>query len=176
MSYRRVRHNIKLMKIIRLLAICALMASLTSCATLFTSTKYPVTFNSTPEGAGITIENRAGVVVFDGKTPASVKLKSSAGYMKKEEYKVTFTKDGYAQKVVHISAELDGWYIGNILIGGWLGMLIVDPLSGAMYKIAKEDREINETLEPVSNEYALQVYDINHLPNGVNKDDLVRIN
>ena len=55
-------------------------------------------------------------------------------------------------------------------------MLIVDPLSGAMYKIAKEDREINETLEPVSNEYALQVYDINHLPNGVNKDDLVRIN
>ena len=152
------------------------MASLTSCATLFTSTKYPVTFNSTPEGAGITIENRAGVVVFDGKTPASVKLKSSAGYMKKEEYKVTFTKDGYARKVVHISAELDGWYIGNILIGGWLGMLIVDPLSGAMYKIAKEDREINETLEPVSNDYALEVYDINHLPNGVNKDDLVRIN
>ena len=96
--------------------------------------------------------------------------------MKKEEYKVTFTKDGYAQKVVHISAELDGWYIGNILIGGWLGMLIVDPLSGAMYKIAKEDRAINETLEPVSNEYALQVYDINNLPNGVNKDDLVRIN
>ena len=116
------------------------MASLTSCATLFTSTKYPVTFNSTPEGAGITIENRAGVVVFDGKTPASVKLKSSAGYMKKEEYKVTFTKDGYAQKVVHISAELDGWYIGNILIGGWLGMLIVDPLSGAMYKIARGQR------------------------------------
>ena len=110
--------------------------------------------------------------------------------MKKEEYKVTFAKDGYVQKVVHISAELDGWYIGNILIGGWLGMLIVDPLSGAMYKIAKEDSEINEILEPVSkgdseineisgpvsNECALQVYDINHLPNGVNKDDLVRIN
>ena len=115
-----MRHNSKLMKILRLVALCALMVSLSSCATIFTATKYPVAFNTTPEGAGITIENREGKVIFEGVTPTTVKLKSSAGYMKKEEYKITFTKDGYTQKVVNISAELDGWYIGNILLGALL--------------------------------------------------------
>ena len=160
--------------LVRIAVLCALMASVSSCATLFTSTKYRVAFNTTPAGAGIKIENRAGHIVFEGQTPTTVKLKSSAGYMKKEEYTITFTKEGYAQKVVQISSELDGWYIGNILIGGWLGMLIIDPLSGAMYKIAEEDQVINETLHPTT-EVALQVYDINNLPDNVSKEDLVRI-
>ena len=174
-SYLYTQIKSTLMKTLtRLFALCALVISVSSCATIFTATKYQVAFNTTPEGAGITIENREGKVIFEGTTPTTVKLKSSAGYMKKEEYKITFTKDGYAQKVVHISAELDGWYIGNILLGGLPGMLIVDPLSGAMYKIAKEDREINETLQPTK-DVALQVYDINNLPDNISKEDLVRI-
>lgn len=160
----------------RLFALCALVMSVNSCATLFTSTKYNVAFSTSPEGAAITIENRAGEVIFEGETPTTVKLKSAAGYMKGEQYKITFTKKGYVQKVVNISAELDGWYIGNLLIGGLPGMLIVDPLSGAMYKIAEDDRDIHETLKPVSDEYAMQLFDLNDLPEGVSKDDLVRIN
>ena len=174
-SYLYTQIKSTLMKTLtRLFALCALVMAVSSCATIFTATKYPVAFNTTPEGAGITIENREGKVIFEGVTPTTVKLKSSAGYMKKEEYKITFTKDGYTQKVVNISAELDGWYIGNIMLGGIIGMLIVDPASGAMYKIAKEDRVINETLQP-TNEQALQVYDINNLPDNINRKDLVRI-
>ena len=30
---------------------------------------------------------------------------------------------------------MDGWYIGNILFGGLIGMLIVDPATGAMYNL-----------------------------------------
>jgi hypothetical protein len=30
---------------------------------------------------------------------------------------------------------MDGWYIGNILFGGLIGILIVDPLTGAMWKL-----------------------------------------
>lgn len=52
-------------------------------------------------------------------------------------------------------------------------MLIVDPISGAMFKIAETDLNYNEKLQPT--EFALEVYDINHLPDGVNPDDLVRI-
>lgn len=174
-SYFYTQIKSTLMKTLtRLFALCALVISVSSCATIFTATKYEVAFNTTPEGAGITIENREGKVIFEGVTPTNVKLKSSAGYMKKEEYKITFTKEGYAQKVVSISAELDGWYIGNIMLGGIIGMLIVDPASGAMYKIAKEDRVINETLQPTS-EHALQVYDIKNLPDNISKEDLVRI-
>ena len=43
-----------------------------------------------------------------------------------------------------------------------------------IYKIAKEDREINETLQPTK-DVALQVYDINNLPDNISKEDLVRI-
>lgn len=160
----------------RLLALSAAVASLTSCATIFGSTKYPVSFNTTPEGAGVTIENHIGQTIFEGTTPATVKLKSSASYMKKAEYKITFTKNGYEQKCIYLTAELNGWYIGNILIGGLPGMLLIDPLSGAMYKIADEDRSIHEKLTPVSTELSLQVHDINNLPSHIDKDSLVRIN
>ena len=34
-----------------------------------------------------------------------------------------------------VSSSLNGWYWGNILVGGLIGMLIVDPISGAMYEI-----------------------------------------
>ena len=158
----------------KFILLCTIVVSVSSCATIFTATKYQVSFNTTPDGADITIENRDGKVIFEGVTPTTVRLKSSAGYMKKEEYIITFTKNGYAQKIVIISAILGGRYIGNILLGGFIGMLIVDPASGAMYKIAKEDRVINETLQP-TNEQALQVYDINNLPDNINKEDIIRI-
>lgn len=162
--------------LIKFFALCALAFSLTSCATIFTATKYPVSLSTNPEGASVMIENRAGKVIFEGITPTVVKLKSAAGYMQKEEYTITFAKDGFVQKTIQITAELDGWYIGNIFLGGLPGMLIVDPLSGAMFKIADEDQTVRETLVPVSRDVALQVYDINNLPSGVSKDDLVCLN
>jgi hypothetical protein len=36
---------------------------------------------------------------------------------------------------------VDGWYFGNLLFGGLIGLLIVDPATGAMYKL--EPNEIN---------------------------------
>lgn len=32
-----------------------------------------------------------------------------------------------------ITGSMSGWYIGNILFGGLIGMLAVDPVTGAMY-------------------------------------------
>lgn len=159
----------------RLMALCALVASISSCATIFGRSQYSVSLNSTPEGAGITIEDHIGKTIFEGTTPATVKLKSSPSYMKKAEYKITFTKNGYEKKVVYITAELNGWYIGNLLLGGIPGMLLIDPLSGAMYKIADEDRSIHEKMTP-STELSLQVHDINNLPSDIDINSLVRIN
>ena len=57
--YKQIKST--LMKTLtRLFALCALVMAVSSCATIFTATKYPVAFNTTPEGAGITIENREG--------------------------------------------------------------------------------------------------------------------
>lgn len=55
-------------------------------------------------------------------------------------------------------------------------MLIIDPASGAMYKIAKEDQIINETLQPINEQSFLQIYSINDLPDNINEETLIRIN
>lgn len=37
--------------------------------------------------------------------------------------------------------RLSGWYFGNLVFGGLIGMLIVDPLTGAMYNLKPEKIE-----------------------------------
>lgn len=110
--------------------------SLSACATIIGSTTQPVTFKSTPEGATVTITNRAGEKIHTGITPATVTLNRGAGYFKAESYPVTFQKDGYEAQEVVVAGNVNGWYFGNIIFGGLvLGMLIVDPLSGAMFTL-----------------------------------------
>jgi len=108
----------------------------TACATIVSESEYPVTISSKPDGAQITITNRAGETVFSGKTPATVRLKAGAGFFKGENYTVTFKKPGYAPHAAEIKRRLDGWYVaGNLLIGGVIGWLIVDPATGAMWTL-----------------------------------------
>ena len=68
-------------------------------------------------------------------TPSTVTLKSGAGYFSGEKYTFNFSKDGYADKTATLDTELNGWYFGNIVFGGFLGMLIIDPASGAMWSL-----------------------------------------
>lgn len=143
-----------------------------SCATIFTRSSYPIVFNSNPQGAQLTIKNREGITIYSGETPANVKLKAAAGYMSREEYQVELKKEGYEPKVWTISANLDGWYVANIFLGGLIGLLIVDPASGAMYKI--RTKQVNERLSPMSTA-ELQIHDINNLPEGIDKGALVAI-
>jgi hypothetical protein len=42
---------------------------------------------------------------------------------------------------------MSGWYIGNILFGGLIGMLVVDPQTGAMYRL--EPKSLDATLTPL---------------------------
>ncbi|HLO61606.1 MAG TPA: hypothetical protein VK165_01440 [Azonexus sp.] len=110
--------------------------SLSACATIIGSTTQPVTFKSTPEGATVTITNRAGEKIHTGITPATVTLNRGAGYFKAESYTVRFQMDGYEAQEVVVAGNVNGWYFGNIIFGGLvLGMLIVDPLSGAMFTL-----------------------------------------
>lgn len=36
---------------------------------------------------------------------------------------------------------LSGWYLGNVVFGGLIGLLIVDPLTGAMYNLTPDKIE-----------------------------------
>ena len=57
---------------------------------------------------------------------------------------MTFTKNGYDTKTVPEELKLNGRYFGNLLLGGVIGTLIIDPATGAMYKL--ETEFLNETL------------------------------
>jgi hypothetical protein len=48
---------------------------------------------------------------------------------------------GYASTEVRLDSAVSGWYWGNFAFGGLLGMLVVDPLTGAMYNLTPEKIE-----------------------------------
>lgn len=145
----------------------------TSCATIVSRSRYNVSINSAPSGANVRILNRRGVEVANGFTPMTVRLKAKSGFFRAAEYTIIFNKEGYEESHRTIDAELKPWYFGNILFGGPIGFLIIDPLSGAMWKI--EDTYITQTLMPKATPLAeakpekggksIQVYSINDIPN-----------
>jgi hypothetical protein len=87
-----------------------------------------------PTGANFIIKRDNGLSVSNGITPATVTLNSSAGYFTPAKYTVEFTRKGETQSIP-ISASINGWYVGNLLFGGLIGFLIVDPATGAMWKL-----------------------------------------
>jgi hypothetical protein len=127
-------------------SIAALM--LTGCATIFNGTTQVVKINSAPEGATLTVMNRAGQQIHNGTTPASLTLNRGAGYFRGEQYTVKLSKAGFKDKEVTLTSNLGGWYWGNLLLGGLLGMLIIDPISGGMYNIAPEN--VSEAMDAMN--------------------------
>ena len=105
------------------------------CASIISKSEYPVMLNSSPSGAKVTIKNEIGNIVFTGKTPTSAVLKSGTAYFDKGKYTIIFEKEGHESNTQKLIAEFDSAYLGNILFGGLIGMLIVDPTTGAMWKL-----------------------------------------
>ncbi len=152
--------NLKL----KFLAISSILL-LTGCASIVSKSSWPITINSSPSEAKISIKDKKGIEIYTGNTPATLKLKSGSGFFSKARYQVTFDKVGYDKKVVPVEFKLNGWYFGNIIFGGPLGLLIIDPATGAMFKL--ETEFLNETLtKSVANvdTKELKLLDINTIP------------
>ena len=126
-----------------LLGLLAASSLLSSCASIVSHSKWPVAISSSPNGASVTVTNRRGESVYTGTTPAVVILKSGSSFFKREIYKLDFNMPGYGTKTTTLEADVNGWYFGNLVFGGAIGMLIVDPASGAMYRIAQKDVQVS---------------------------------
>jgi hypothetical protein len=144
------------------------------CASIVSKSSWPFSVMTEPDGARVSITNKRGREVFRGKTPVAMKLKSGAGFFAKESYTITLEMKGYETKKVNVECKLNGWYFGNIVIGGLLGFLIIDPATGAMYKL--EHDGIIETLDRSdAGNASLRILDKNQL-NEKQLQKLVRIN
>ncbi|WP_284653127.1 PEGA domain-containing protein [Flavobacterium terrisoli] len=112
-------------KIITLSIISCLLLS--SCATIVSGSKQTVTFTSNPSQANVSIN---GLNV--GKTPFETKLKR-----KTKEHKIVIQLDGYKPFETTLKRKFNAWYVGNLAFGGLIG-LIVDPLTGAIFKLTPD--------------------------------------
>ena len=146
-----------------------------SCASIVSMSTYPLSIDSNPSNAKISITNKKGHEVYLGNTPAVVQLKASDGFFSKEEYQIKFSTPGCDEKIVPVTFSLDGWYFGNIFFGGLIGMLIIDPATGAMWKIDTEFLSVtlNQSTSSVNPE--MKIFDINEIPEDW-KEHLVRLN
>jgi len=105
------------------------------CASIVSQSEYDVSITSKPTNSFITITDRDGMDIYTGSTPAHVRLPADAGYFAGARYTVKFEKTGFQTQTLFLQNKIDGWYFGNILIGGVIGLLIIDPLTGAMWKL-----------------------------------------
>lgn len=109
-------------KITTLLSLSLLLLS-TSCATIVSGSKQRIEVNSTPTNSTVYIDNKEV-----GKTPYNTKLKRN------QSYSLKVTNEGYLPYQIDLQREFNAWFIGNVAIGGLIG-IIVDPITGAMYKL-----------------------------------------
>jgi hypothetical protein len=147
------------------LLLAAVMLTSSGCASIVSKTSYQVPINSDPKGAKITITDFKGRQVHSAETPTTVHLRAGAGYFKKAGYLVKFELEGYDTKTVPVTFDINGWYFGNVLFGGLVGMLIVDPATGAMWKL--DTKFVNETLKQTTastTDPTLELRDINNIP------------
>lgn len=144
------------------------------CASILSDSSYPVTINSNPSGANFTIVDNAGLDVHSGVTPDTITLSASDGFFSSATYTIRYQMAGYEEQSFQLKAGMDGWYIGNILFGGLIGMLIVDPATGAMWKLPES---VNVNLTPATastSTGSLTIASIDQVPEEV-KSKLVRI-
>ncbi|MCX2802512.1 hypothetical protein Q2E61_00380 [Microbulbifer thermotolerans] len=127
--------------------VAASMLFASGCASILSDSSYPVTINSTPTGANFTITDEAGLDVHSGVTPDTITLSASDGFFSSATYTIRYQMAGYNEQSFQLKAGMDGWYIGNILFGGLIGMLIVDPATGAMWKLPES---AHVTLNPAA--------------------------
>ncbi|MBK0063566.1 MULTISPECIES: hypothetical protein [unclassified Acinetobacter] len=136
------------------------MSCFTGCASIISGSTQTMTIKSVPDSAQIKIINKSGEAVHQGETPLTVTLKRGAGYFKPQSYTVTFNKAGYQAKTVQIQATVNGWYFGNILLGGILGLLVIDPAKGAMYRLNPNDVNVVLDQEQSSEANSTQAFTV----------------
>ncbi|WP_075879481.1 hypothetical protein [Vreelandella massiliensis] len=128
------------MQKLKIAAAVTALSVLSGCASIVGEKEQSVTINSTPSNANVVITDERSQEVHSDTTPTTVQLRKSDGsYFGGKTYTVEISKDGYESRTMMVNSTPNGWYIGgNLIFGGFIGWLIVDPLTGAMYNLSPD--------------------------------------
>ncbi|MBI3617932.1 MAG: hypothetical protein HY210_06940 [Candidatus Omnitrophica bacterium] len=131
-----IQRNSMLLKFLQFFAAILIIPGLTSCASIVKGGGQNISINSKPSDANVEVFDMNGATVGTGATPYKIYLKTGRGYFSSQDYKVVINKSGYSSKTIYLSSRVSGWYaFGNLLFGGLIGYLIVDPLTGSMWTL-----------------------------------------
>jgi hypothetical protein len=107
------------------------LLALSGCATIVTGMSQGVTVESDPSGATCSVTRGKEELAAIASTPAQVTL--SKGW---SDLAVDCTKEGHVASKTVVSSSFQPWTLGNILIGGVVG-IVIDAGSGAITEYPK---------------------------------------
>jgi uncharacterized protein YceK len=106
---------------------------LSGCASIVSGSTQEVKFSSNPTGAIVWADG-----VNLGLTPVTANLNRN-----KKNQKIKIELEGYKSQELILKRKLNGWFFGNILLGGVIG-IIIDASTGSMYNLSP--KELNAEL------------------------------
>ncbi|MCY3884342.1 MAG: hypothetical protein OXG24_05430 [Gammaproteobacteria bacterium] len=150
---------------------------LNGCATMFSKTDYPVSIRSEPTKMDVIVTRSDGNTVHKSTTPTTITLTARKAYFKGENYTIKLMRDDKVVGTTSLNARVDGWYFANLALGGLIGMLIVDPITGAMWSLDTDIVVADDTAlaESSEEEPILKIMSLDEVPLN-ERDSLVRIN
>ena len=120
-------------RILKLLLAFSVPVFFSNCASIIHGPSQNVDFSSQPSGARISIDGQ-----YLGQTPKTISLRrkgrSKGESNDKKQYEVKLELPGYYPYEIKLKREMDGWFLGNIVFGGVIG-IIIDASNGSMYKL-----------------------------------------
>jgi len=116
------------------------MCLMTACGTVFHGSLQDVGIGSTPTGARVTIDG-----IFCGESPVLARL------TRKDVHQVRIELDGYLPYETKLVRRASRWIWGDIMFGGFPA-LVVDALSGALYKLTPDQMQATMVGQTALNE------------------------
>jgi len=111
---------------------------LSGCATIISGSVQEVSIKHTGDAKAV-ITNSDNSIIYKGNIPATVSLSTGNGYFQKSTYHVdVLDKNNEHVGLGIIDSSLNNWYFGNLLVGGIIGMVLIDPFTGAMWTLPSE--------------------------------------
>ena len=109
------------------------LVTLSGCATIVSGKTQDISIRTTPPGADVLIDGSVA-----GTSPMIANL------VRKRRHEIQFKMAGQPDVSRGTTRGFNWWYLGNAILGGIIG-LIVDPITGAMYKVKPEDIHVDYT-------------------------------
>jgi hypothetical protein len=110
----------------------AILFSAPGCATVMSGRHAEVGFYSNVPNATVVIRDKHGKDVAAVQAQSKVALKRNERYIFPARYTATFMAPGYQPTEVDVRSKVNPWVLGNVVIGGLLG-LAVDNATGAAW-------------------------------------------